>query len=175
MEIKTEAIVLAIQKNSDTTSIVHLFTQEFGRMPFLVYGRKGASSKKKNGISLNIFTPLSQMEITFQLNPAKPISVIQSAALTYVPANLVTDIKRQCISLFISESLIKTIVHPMKDEQLYSFLKGIIKELDLSDSIEDIPNRFLTHLSLILGYGGEPMEELLKMNTFELIKDFIML
>lgn len=168
---KTDAIVLALQKHTDTSSIVHLYTRSQGRMQFLVYGKRGANKRKQTGVNINLFTPLSLLEITYSDNPTKSFSIISTASLKYIPQCIPTEIKKQCIAMFMAEALEKTLRLPMQDEVLFDFIEEKIKELDLSDSVEDMPNCFLEQLSIILGYGGEPIEELANMKTRGLIEE----
>lgn len=170
---KTEAIVLALQKHTDTSSIVHLYTKSQGRMQFLVYGKRGATKRKQTGVNINLFTPLSLLEITYSDNPTKSLSSVSTASLKYIPQRIPIEINRQCIAMFMAEALEKTVRLPMQDEVLFDFIEEKVKELDLADSVEDLPNRFLEQLSMILGYGGEPIEELANMKTNGLVEEII--
>ena len=139
-------------------------------MQYIVYGRKGATKQKKTGVSTNIFSPLSLVEITADSNLSRTLPTLKSASLIYVPNRINSDMMRQCIALFIAESLYKTLKHPMEDQVLFDYVLEVIKELDLSDSVEHIPAVFLTRLSELLGYGGEPMEELSDMKSVGLLE-----
>lgn len=170
MLVRTEAVVLSLQKHTDTSSILHLYTREHGRVQYIVYGRKGATKQKKTGVSANIFSPLSLVEITADSNLSRTFPALKSASLIYVPSRINSDMVRQCIALFIAEALYKTLKHPMEDQVLFDYISEIIRELDLSDSVEHIPAVFLTRLSELLGYGGEPMEELSDMKSVGLLE-----
>lgn len=170
MLVKTEAVVLALQKHTDTSSILHLYTREQGRVQYIVYGRKGATRQKKAGVSTNIFSPLSLVEITADSNLSRTLPTLKSASLIYVPSRISGDMTRQCIALFIAEALYKTLKHPMEDQVVFDYIVEVIRELDLADSVEHIPSCFLTRLSELLGYGGEPMEELSDMKSVGLLE-----
>lgn len=160
--MKTEAIVLAIHHHSDNSSIVHLYTREYGRMQYLVYGKK----------KINYFSVLSVVNITTS-GKDMAISTISSVELSYIPQQIATDVKRQCIAFYMAEALYKTMRLPMKDEPLYEEIKQFILQLDMSDSVENIPEAFIGRLSELLGYGGEPIEELSEMKTKDLIMEII--
>ena len=170
MLVRTEAVVLSLQKHTDTSSILHLYTRENGRVQYIVYGRKGVTKQKNTGVSTNIFSPLSLVEITADSNLSRTLPTLKSASLIYVPNRINSDMMRQCIALFIAEALYKTLKHPMEDQVLFDYVLEVIKELDLSDSVEHIPAVFLTRLSELLGYGGEPMEELSDMKSVGLLE-----
>ena len=155
----TDAIVISVKKNTDTTSLVHLYTRSNGHILCVVYGRKGTNRNRRRGISLNLIVPLSWLDVQLKAIPNKNLFILNSATYHYIPKNIYLDVKRQCIALFISEVLYKTLIHPMADEQLYNFITRKIVELDTADSVEYIYDSFLTEFSIQLGYGGEPIEE----------------
>jgi len=161
--MKTNAIVLAIQRHRDTSSIVHLYTQETGRMQALVYGKK----------KISMLTPLSIVEVSLSIKPSRPFSTLQDVSLIYIPIRLNQDVQRQSIALFIAEALYKTMKLPMQDIPLFNALVEDIKELDMADSVAHIPHQFLHRLSELLGYGGEPIEELSDMKSWELVNVII--
>ena len=153
----TEAIVLTLQKHNDSASIAHLYTLGQGRMQCLVYGRK------------NSFTPLSWLDITFRQRSGTSMPYMSSSSLHYVPQNIYSDIKRQCLAIFIAETVYRTIKHPMQDERIFSFLTSALLQIDLSDSVDFIPKAFLTSFSELLGYGGEMLEEWNNLKSLDLV------
>lgn len=154
-----EAIVLAIQKYKDNASILHTYTRPFGRVQFIIYGKK----------NLSVLTPMAQVNIEAEIVPTRTIHTLKEVSLNYIPLHLREDIRRQCVVLFMAEALYKTLQHPMSDETLFDWICEKIKLLDLADSIEDIPQKFLYELSELLGYGGEPIDELKDLKSAELL------
>ena len=71
--------------------------------------------------------------------------------------------------MFIAEALYKTLKHPLSDERVFSYLCKQIIELDTSDSIAHIEDKFIRRLSELLGYGGEPLEELQNLHSATLL------
>ena len=158
---KIEAVVLALQKYNDTSSILHVYTREFGRMQYIVYGKK------------NLLFPLAWIEIITQSKNSSSLPVIRSANLHYIPRKCFSQYHRQCIALFIAEALYKTLKHPMQDVQVFEYITDCVKELDLSDSVEHLPKEFLNRLSSLLGFGGEPIEGLEDMQSAFLISPIL--
>ena len=150
----TEAIVLSFQKHTDNTSFLHLYTREQGRIQCLVYGRK-----KYN------FLPFTYIDV--EINDRKKIPYLVSYSFHYIPLH--SDYQRQCISLYMAEVMYRTIQLPMQDEEVFNFLTRSIKELDLSDSFEHLPQQFIFRLSEILGYGGQMLEEWNNLKSRELL------
>lgn len=166
---RTEGIVLAVQKKRDTTSLVHLYTREYGRIPYIVYGRKGTGKNRLSGVPMNILTPLSWLDIEGTELKGKEVHSLSSAQLHYAAHRILEDVRRQCLAMFIAEVLYKSLKHPLADERVFSYLCEQIIELDTSDSIAHIEDKFMRRLSELLGYGGEPLEELQNLHSATLL------
>ncbi|MBQ7192597.1 MAG: recombination protein O N-terminal domain-containing protein [Paludibacteraceae bacterium] len=154
--LNTEAVVLAIQPYKDNASIVHLYTREQGRIQCLSYGKKFR------------FYPLTWIDIIAKQRSKDSFFYITYSALHFVPQQLSESPQRQSIALFVSEVLYKTLKHPMQDEQVFQFICQTIQRIDLSDSIETIHLDFLKDFSVLLGYGGEILEEWSNLKSIEL-------
>lgn len=152
MSEKTQAIVLAATKYKDNATMLHLYTAEGGRMSYVVYGNKYKG----------LLTPLSVIEVTYAdrngSRVGKGLPVVSSVALAYMPKCLPTDVRRQCVAMFIAEILNKTLRHPMQDKELFAWLCGVIQELDETDRVENLHLRFLIDYTMFLGIGIDATE-----------------
>lgn len=148
MTSKTQAIVLALTKYKDNASIAHLYTLDNGRMQYVVYGNKHRG----------VLSPLSIVEITSSRSTKNGLGVLATATLIHVPQQLTTDVRRQCVAMFITEILYKTLKHPLEDRPLFSWLCEVIKTLDRSEDIENLHIRFLIEYAVFLGIGIDETE-----------------
>ena len=148
MTSKTQAIVLAWTRYKDNVSIAHLYTAENGRMQYVVYGNKYRG----------ILSPLSIVEITISHVTKNGLGVLTAATLVHVPQQLTTDVKRQCVAMFITEILYKTLKHPLEDRALFTWLCSVIKTLDGRENIENIHIQFLKDYANFLGIGIDETE-----------------
>lgn len=144
------AIVLSLTKYSDTGSIVHLYTAEQGRMQYAVYGNKYKG----------VLRPLSIVEYvaTKRQNAPQQMGSISSVSLLYTPKQLATDIKRQCVAMFIAEVLASTLHHPMSDQPLFDWLCEVIHHLDTDADISNLHLHFLIEYANFLGVGIDDTE-----------------
>ena len=144
------AIVLSTTKYSDTRNIVHLYTDQHGRMQYVTYGNK----------LKGILRPLSIIEFTATLRNNAPaqMGTVSSAALLYTPQRLSTDVQRQCVAMFIAEVLVSTLRHPMSDQPLFDWLCEIIQHLDQDDNITNLHIQFLLEYATFLGIGIDDTE-----------------
>ena len=144
------AIVLSTTKYSDTRNIVHLYTDQHGRMQYVTYGNK----------LKGILRPLSIIEFTATLRNNAPaqMGTVSSAALLYTPQRLSTNVQRQCVAMFIAEVLVSTLRHPMSDQPLFDWLCEIIQHLDQDDNITNLHIQFLFEYATFLGIGIDDTE-----------------
>ena len=144
------AIVLSTTKYSDTRNIVHLYTDQHGRMQYVTYGNK----------LKGILRPLSIIEFTATLRNNAPaqMGTVSSAALLYTPQRLSTNVQRQCVAMFIAEVLVSTLRHPMSDKPLFDWLCEIIQHLDQDDNITNLHIQFLLEYATFLGIGIDDTE-----------------
>ena len=148
--VMPNAIVLSTTKYSDTRNIVHLYTDQHGRMQYVTYGNK----------LKGILRPLSIIEFTATLRNNAPaqMGTVSSAALLYTPQRLSTNVQRQCVAMFIAEVLVSTLRHPMSDKPLFDWLCEIIQHLDQDDNITNLHIQFLLEYATFLGIGIDDTE-----------------
>jgi len=156
----TQAIVITTQAQRDNRSIVHLYTRSGGRMRYAVYGHRWHS----------LLQPLALVEITANQTTAQAMPTLESVALCYVPNGMQRDVRRQCVAMFVAEVIEKTMRMPMSDECIYDYLSQTCRAIDTTNDIEHLPGHFLTHLSELAGYGGEPMDEYRDLKSLEVIR-----
>lgn len=143
MYVKTDAVVLHLQKHNDRTCILHAYTQTGGRMQYIVHiSRKGSMPAS--------LQPLSIVEIEASANNrATQLQHIKSVRLLYVPCQ--NDFNRLSVNIFIAEVLYKILRHPMADSQLFDFIVGAIQKNDRQQSVANSHLQFLVHLTTYLG------------------------
>lgn len=144
------AIVLSLNKYSDTGSIAHLYTAEQGRMQYAVYGNKYKG----------VLRPLSIIEFTIakRQNAPHQMGSLSSTSLSYTPQLLATDVQRQCVAMFIAEILSSTLRHPMSDQPLFEWLCEMVKHLDTDEDICNLHLNFLIEYASHLGIGIDDTE-----------------
>ena len=154
----TDAIVLALQPQSDKAHLLHAYTRAGGRVNYKVYGLGRHHSA-------GLYTPLSLVQITADYPSASSrlASVRETTPITANP--LPTNLYKNTIALFLSEVLYRTLRHPMPDEQLYDFLESAVRHL--YSLPEDESNRmelsnfhivFLMSLAAKLGFAIDEHE-----------------
>lgn len=154
MLVKTDAIILHLQKYKDNTSILHAFTNDYGRINFIAYGVGGKKGKIPNAY----FIPLNRAEFVFNYNSTKTIQQLKEINIKHYN-NIESDIYKSSVSLFIAEVLYNILIHPQPDNRLYLFIENIIDELNKSQYISNLNIYFLLHLADYLGITPDIYEQ----------------
>ena len=150
------AIVMHVQPVSDQYVLLHLYTRQGGRRCVKAYGRKWRST----------LTPMAIVEVCVS-GKSEEQCALTSVARTYVPQH--DDMAHHCAYLMMAEVLMKTLVHPMQDEQLYEYLLQQTIEVDERDEMVGWSAAFLYGLSQQLGYGGQWLNEWHQLKSIDLL------
>ena len=144
----TDAIVLALQPQSDKAHLLHAYTRTGGRVNYKVYGLGRHHSA-------GTYAPFSLIQITGD-GPSTDggrLPSIRTSQLLYVPASTPADPHKQAISLFLSEVLFRTLRMPMMDEAMFDFIARSIPLLDATNQPQNFHLAFLVELAAKLGFA----------------------
>ncbi len=148
MRSKTQAIVLHLTQYADNKSILHLYTRDFGRVDYAVYG----VGSKKGKLKKSLFEPLTVLDIEVNHQPTQQLQKLDDVQLAMNNQQIALDIRKRTICLFIAEILYRSLKHPMKDEQLFDYLILSIQTLEACDEPQNFHLTFLLRLSQFLGF-----------------------
>ncbi|MDD4198014.1 MAG: DNA repair protein RecO [Paludibacter sp.] len=161
---KTAGIVLRTLKYSDKSSIVTIYTREWGSTSYMVYGPNG----KKSTVKSACFLPLSLIEISAAHHPGKEIHQLKEARIQYNLSGIYSNPVKNALTFFIAELLYKTLKQPEPEPHIFNFLQQAI--LMLEHSGDDIANFHLILMVKLSGYlGFEPNGEEKNARYFDLM------
>lgn len=148
MLCKTRGIVLHAIPYNDKYSIIHIYTEEFGRVSYLV----GKSRGKRSSVSKALFMPLSILEMEVEHLNKRDIHRIKESRLCFPINNICIDPIKNLLALFLSEVLYRTLRETGRDERLFGFLYEAIHLLEYADSgVANFHIIFLLSLPSYLG------------------------
>ena len=149
MLIKIKAIVLHCLAYNDTTNIVHLYTEDFGRMSYLA----SKPRRKKSNLKNAFFQPLSLVEIEADHQGSHQIQRIKEIRSIYNFSGIPYDPGKNAISLFLAEVLYRSLRETEKNTILFNFLSQSIQFLDLCEKgLANLHLVFLVKLTRYLGF-----------------------
>ncbi len=155
---KVKGIVLHHIKYKESSAIVSIYTDLFGRQAYLVNSIRG----KKTKFSVNLLQPLTLLNIEAYHKEGKDLQRLKEMQ-NYIPyRTLAFDHLKSSQVLFLAELLYKVLREEEPNQKLFDFLEHSLQLLDISEEgIVNFHLIFLVQLTKFLGfypinnYGGE--------------------
>lgn len=149
---KTKGIVLRTVKYGETSVIVSIFTELFGLQSYLVNGVR-TSSKKGSG-KANLFQPPAILDMVVYHNDLKQLQRIKEFRWAHLYQHVLSDVKKNMVSLFMVELLTKCLKQPEGHSDLFQFTEDAFVHLDESSETvtANFPLYFALHLPVFFGF-----------------------
>ena len=151
MLTKSRIIVLHTIKHSDSGMVVQCYCDQKGRTACYFF------AKGKHSRSALMF-PLSILDVVLYSRHKEggSMPLIREVSPVASLSSLKTDLRKNAISLFMCELLMKTVREGGEDPSLFSFLQSSIMVMDaMEDGFENFHLHFVVNLCKILGYMPE--------------------
>jgi len=149
---KTKGIVLRTVKYGETSLIVSIFTELFGLQSYMVSGVR-ASTKKGTG-KANLFQPTAILDLVVYHNELKHLNRIKEFKWHHLYKNILSDVPRNAVALFMIELLTKCLKQPEPNPELFEFCEDAFIHLDESSEaiMANFPLFFALHLPAFFGF-----------------------
>jgi DNA repair protein RecO (recombination protein O) len=149
MLIQVKAIVLHCQPYNDTTIIVHLYTEDFGRMSYLAT----KSRSRKSSLRSAFFQPLSLVEIEADHHGNRSLQRIKEIRSICPFTGIPLEPEKNAIALFLAEVLYRSLRETEKNPALFDYLLQSVQLLDLCEKgLGNFHLVFLIKLTRYLGF-----------------------
>lgn len=150
MRYTTRGIVLHYMKYQESSIIVRVLTEMFGKQSFLV--QRVRTTKPKHSIAL--FQPLVPLDMVISHHKHATLHRIIEVKC-HMPINdLLGDLKKATIATFLAELLHKVLYEEEHNILLFTFLLESINQLNqLTAGYELFYLHFMLHLCTYLGFG----------------------
>ena len=148
----TKGIVLRTVKYGETSIIVTIFTELLGFQSYLINGVR-ASSKKGSG-KANLFQPSAILDLVVYHNELKQLNRIKEFHWAHLYKNLLSDVKKNAVALYMVELLTKCLKQPEANPDLFYFVEDAFLHLDESNEMvtANFPLYFALHLPVFFGF-----------------------
>ena len=146
---KTRAIVLHQTNYNDHYSIVHVYTEAFGPVAYLMAKNKGKTTR----VPKAIFYPMSVVDLEVEHQNLREIHRIKEAKAHLPLLSLLMNPVKMTICIFLAEVISKVLKDRQPDALLFDFLVQSIQVLDLNEAQSaNFPLSFLIRLSRFTGF-----------------------
>lgn len=151
----TKAIILRIVPYGDTSLIVSAFTQRYGIQQYMVKGARKTS--KKGGSQSSFLQPAALLELVVYHNELKQLQIIKEMRWGHVYTQVMSNISRNAIALYMVELLTKCLRQPEANDELFAFAEQSLLVLDSCDNAvaANLPLHFTLQLAAQLGFRIE--------------------
>lgn len=144
----TRGIVLHSIPYKDTSAIIYMYTEAFGRASYMVSRRRS----KKSPLVKSLFIPLSVLDLEVEHLNKREIHRIKEARVCLPLQEILCDPIKNVLALFLSEFLFRVVKETEPDPRLFCFLYDSIQVLECAD--KGVANFHLVFLLRLLRYLG---------------------
>jgi DNA repair protein RecO (recombination protein O) len=145
---KTRGIVLHALPYNDTYSIIHIYTEDYGRTSYMAARSRG----KKSAVTKALFMPLSILEMEVEHLNKREIHRIREAKRCFPLNRLFSDPVKNALALFVAEVLFRVTRETEADPRLFDYLCHSIHLLE--DAGRGVANFHFVFLLRLLHYLG---------------------
>ena len=151
MTHKTKGIVLRTIPYGETSLVVTIFTELFGVQTYMVNGIRTA---KKTGLKASLYQPASVVEMEVYHNDRNSMHRIKEINRKHVFKNILTDVVKNSVALFLMELLYKLLKQPEQNSDLFYFCEDSLLQLDEAPAhvTANMPLFFALHISHFFGF-----------------------
>lgn len=149
---KTKGIILRSVKYGETSLVVTIYTELFGLQSYLVNGVRVYSKKGSN--SASHFQPAALLDLLVYHNELKNLQRIKEYKWAFLYENILFDVLKNSVALFMIELLQKTIKEPEANPDLFHYIEDALMYLDKAEPVvlANYPLFFATHLTNFFGF-----------------------
>lgn len=149
MLLKTCGIVLSNVRYNDKYCIAHIYTEQKGRVAYIV----PKSNRKSSKIASNLFSPLAIIELEAEHLPSREIQRIKEVRNIYPFQTIYQNISKTSVLFFLSDFLSKVLKDSNDPALIYQFIRESIHVLDISErGIANFHLVFMLRLIRFLGF-----------------------
>jgi len=145
----TKGIVLRTIKYGETSVIASIFTELFGIQSYIVNGVRTQTKTSK----AHFFQPSSILEMEVYHNELKNLQRIKELKWSYLYRNILSDVIKNSVALYMVELLQKCLKQPEANADLFHFCEDAFRQLDIAEMevTGNFPIYFATQLAHFFG------------------------
>jgi DNA repair protein RecO (recombination protein O) len=145
---KTRGIILHTVKYGDNSLILTVYTEKFGRQPYIINSARNSRSKNKAGL----LQPLFIVDLEVYQKKGRDLQRIKEIKLSSPYTTIPFDVIKTTQVIFIAGILYKTIIEEEQNPELFHFIESSLMFFDMMhEGKSDFHIWFLSHLTNYLG------------------------
>ena len=155
----TQGIVLSHIKYRETSIIAKIFTKAFGLQAYIIQGVRA----KKPKYNIALFQPLMLLDMVVRHKKQSGIQRVTEVRCYAPNSNILTNINKATMVIFLAEFLTKVIREEEHNEPLFHFLwKEVVSLNKQTAGYEFFYLTFMLQLGHYLGFGISTFQDIYK-------------
>ena len=152
MVFTTNGIVLRTTRYGETSIITQIYTELFGIQSYIVKGVH--QSKRHKPAQAIYFEPGAILALEVYHQQQKQLQFIKAFDWNYIYKNVLTDVKRHTVTLYIVELLQHSLQQPEAHTELFYLTESALQLTDTGDAatIANLPIYFTLQTAATLGF-----------------------
>jgi DNA repair protein RecO (recombination protein O) len=152
----TQGIVLSYIKYKESSIIAKVFTEALGLQAYIIQGVRA----KKPKYSAALFQPLTLLDMVVYHKKQRGIQRMAEVQRYTLNSNILVNVHKGVIAIFIAEFLAKVIREEERNEKLFYFLWQAVTRLnEQTAGYEVFYLTFMLQLSHYLGFGISTIQD----------------
>lgn len=148
----TKGIVLNHIKYKETSIIVNIYTQQFGRQSYIV---NNVRAKRNKGNTI-LLQPMTLLDLEVYHRPKSEIQRIKDFKIAHPLNSIPFTQEKRAIAFFLTELMSKVLIEEEENIDLFNFIYHSIEVFDTGiDGDYNFHLFFLFHLTRFLGFSPE--------------------
>lgn len=149
-------IVLGSVRHNDKTSVVHIFTETRGMVPFVWFLSKTGKNASRNAL----LQPLTQIEFQANYVPSDSLQHLKDIRNCHPYREITSNPEKSAISLFLSEFLTHALKGEQNNAQLFRYLQNALEWFDKAEkgTYSNFHISFMIGTALFLGICPNPTD-----------------
>jgi DNA repair protein RecO (recombination protein O) len=125
---KTRGIILHSVRYGESSLIMTVYTEKFGRQSYIISAARGARSKNKAGL----LQPLFILDFEVYIKKSRELQRIKEFRVVTPYTSIPFNVTKTAQVIFLSEVLYKVLQEEEANEQLFRFLESSLLYFDIS-------------------------------------------
>jgi len=148
----TRGIVLNHHKYAETSIIVTIYTELFGRQAYIVNGVRSAKSKGKTVF----LQPLALLDLQVYHNPKKEIQRIKDFKVAVPFVSIPFDQTKRSIAFFVTEVMTRSLREEIANSAMFHFIFESVAGFDAEPKLmHEFHLHFMAKLTQYLGFSPD--------------------
>ena len=152
--VKTPAVVLRVRRLGESSKLVSLFSEDYGKLKAVAKGAR--KPKSKFGAALEV---MNQVQVVCYLKPDRDLQTLSDCDPTHSASNLLGDLERLSLGSAACELVERLTLEGEPNKRIYRCLTGVLQGLEEVEPSRAEPLFWYFQIRMAEALGYQPQLE----------------